>query len=322
MYMDTLDNARLANGEPAPGEVALANESRFNSSFFSEALTAYATGWREPNKIEELLDFICPPVQVGRRFEFKKAENLEAFLSETDDVRAIGSEFKRVEYKASTAMDRTLNRGLTVRLDLDLVGEMPNWREVYTARLLQRLLRNELRRGITLMSTAAANTAKTWDTTAGKDPDQDILTDLLAAVDDSGVRPNRILFGDIAWNKRLLSHRAQTSAGGYASAGLTTDELAGFLGVEAVRVSRERWQSSASAKSKIMPDAVIAFFGMEAPSIDDPTHFKRFWSATEGGGKYRVYEQLVNSKMIDLSVEHYSVIVPTATVGLRKLTIS
>ncbi len=321
MIMEALDNARLAQTEPGPGEVTLANESRFNSSFFSEALTTYATGWQEPNKIEELLNFICPPVQVGRRFEFKKAENPEAFYSDGEDTRAIGSDFKRVEYKASTTVDRTLNRGLTMRLDLDLVGDMPNWRELYTARLLQRLLRNELRRAIALLG-AAANTNKTWDTTAGKDPDQDILTDLLAAVDDSGVRPNRILFGDVAWNKRLLAHRAQTSAGGYASAGLTTEELAGFLGVDAVRVSRERFQVSTSAKAKIVPDAVFAFVGMDSPSLEDPTHFKRFWSAGEGGVKYRVYDQVVNAKMVDLTVEHYSTILPTATVGLRKLTIS
>ena len=93
--------------------------------------------------------------------------------------------------------------------------------EEFTPGLLMRLLRSELRRAITVASAAATNTAKTWDTTAGKDPDQDVLTDLIAAVDDSGVRPNRILYGDVAWNKRLIAHRAQSTSGGYASAGLT-----------------------------------------------------------------------------------------------------
>ena len=52
------------NGQILPGQVCLANESRFSSAYFSEPLTAYATGWREPNNIEALLDFIAPPVQV------------------------------------------------------------------------------------------------------------------------------------------------------------------------------------------------------------------------------------------------------------------
>lgn len=310
------------HGSMQPGELCLANESRFNAAFFSEPLTAYAAGWREPNNIEALLDFIAPPVQVGRRFEYKLATNTEAFLTDTDDARAIGADFKRVEYKGSSVQDKTINRGLTIRVDLDMAGDMPNWRELYTARLLQRVLRSELRRAIDTLVNNATNTAKTWDTSAGKDPDQDILQELLAAIDSSGVRPNRLVFGDSAWNKRLLAHRAQATAGGFASASLTPEQLASFLGVDGARVSRERYQSSASAKSKVVPDIVLLFHGLDGVTADDPTHAKRFWSAVEGGGKFRVYEQQVNSKMVDLTVEHYSNVLITSTIGLRKLTIS
>lgn len=309
-------------GAGLPGRLYLANEARFTSAHYSEALTQYTVGWRDPNRTDELLDFLFPPVQVGRRFEFKKADNAESFLSESDDLRAIGADFKRVEYKGSTALEKTLNKGLTIRVDLDQAGDMPGWREVHVARLLQRLHRNELRRGVAALAGAAFNTAKTWDTTAGKDPDQDLLTEMVAAVDDSGVRPNRVLFGDVAWNKRLLAHRAQASAGGYASSGLTPDELAGFLGVEGVRVSRERWQSGLAAKSRAVGDIVLLFTGMNGASPEDPTHAKRFWSATEGGGRFRVYEQQVNSKLVDLTVEHHSNIVLTSTIGLRKLSVS
>jgi len=310
------------NGANVPGQLYLANEARFNSAFFSEPLTAYATGWKDPNNLEALLDFVAPPVQVGRRFEFKRADNAEAFYSDTDDLRAPGGEFKRIEYKGTSVQDKTFNKGLTMRIDLDLVGELPNWAEVYTTRLLQRLIRNELRRAFTEVLGVATNTAKTWDSTAGKDPDQDVLTEMLTASDDSGVRPNRIVYSDVAWNKRLIAHRAQASAGGYASAGLTPDELAGFLGVQGIRVSRERYQSSASAKSKIVPDNVFMFYANDALSIDDPSTAKRFWTPVEGGGKYRVYQQQMSAKMVDLTVEHYSKVLATATVGLRKLTIS
>lgn len=312
----------LDNGNPLPGQIVLANEARFTSSFASEPLTAYAVGWTDKSNIEATLDFLFPPVQAPRRFEFKKADNSEAFYSETDDVRSIGADFKRVEYKGTSVLEKTLNKGLTIRVDLDQVASLPNWRELYTARLLQRLLRNELRRAITLASGAANNTAKTWDASAGKDPDQDVLTDLIAAVDDSGVRPNRILYGDVAWNKRLISHRAQTNAGGYGSASLTLAELAGFLGVEKIQVSRERYQTTATAKSKVVPDIVLEFYAEDGVTPDDPTNTKRFWTPVEGGGKYRVYEQPVSSKLIDLTVEHYSNCVLTSTVGLRKLTIS
>jgi hypothetical protein len=305
-----------------PGEIYLANESRFNAAFFSEPLTEFAVGWNEPNNIEALLDFIAPPVQVGHRFEFKKADNNEAFLSDTDDARAIGADFKRVEYRGSSVNDKTVNRGLTIRVDMDAAGDTPNWRELYTGRLLQRMLRSELRRAIDQLVNNATNTAKTWDVTAGKDPDQDILTELIAAVDSAGIRPNRIVFGDLAWNKRLVSHRAQATAGGFASSALTLEQLASFLGVDGVRVSRERYQSAAAAKSKVVPDVVLMFFGQDGVTTEDPTSAKRFWSPVEGGGKFRVYEQQVSAKMIDLTVEHYSNVLVTSTVGLRKLTIS
>jgi hypothetical protein len=70
----------------------------------------------------------------------------------------------------------------------------------------------------------------------------------------------------------------------------TPEELAGFLGVDGIRISRERFQSSASAKSRVTPDLVLLFNGLDDVTVDDPTHAKRFWSATESGGKFRVYE--------------------------------
>jgi hypothetical protein len=315
---------RLAvdNGNPSPGVVCLANEARFTASFASEPLTNYAVTWRDNNKIEETLDFLFPPVQAPRRFEFKKADNSEAFLSETDDVRAIGADFKHVEYKGSSVLEKTLNKGLTIRVDLDQVAGMPNWREVYTSRLLQRVLRNELRRAVSGAAAAATNTAKTWDTTAGKDPDQDVMSELVLAVDDSGVRPNRALYGDTAWTKRILSHRAQTTAGGYGSAGYNMMELAAWLGLERVYVSRERYQTTPTAKGKVTPDIVLLFYAEDGVTVDDPTNTKRFWTPVESGGKYRVYEQPVSSKLVDLTVEHYSNCVVTSTVGMRKLTIT
>src|SRR6059058_2224021 len=174
--IENKNNTRLANATPAllqafapaerlpldagnnpAGQICLANEARFTSSYASEPLTNYATGWIDANNIEKTLDFLFPPVQVPRRFEFKSADNSEPFLSEADDLRAIGADFKHVEYKGTTALNKTLNKGLTIRVDLDQVAGMANWREMYTARLLQRVLRNELRRAVTAVTGGATN---------------------------------------------------------------------------------------------------------------------------------------------------------------------
>jgi hypothetical protein len=303
-------------------EVCFANEARFHEAFFSQGLTDYAVGWRDPNDIESMLDFLASPVEVPRFFEYAVMSNPEEFFRDTDDERAIGADFKHVEYTESKITGKTANRGLAIKVDLDQVADKTNWREDYTNRLLRRVKRNSFIRAVTLVSAAATNTAKTWDTTAGKDPDKDIETDLIAAADSSGIRPNRILFGDTAWDKRRLAFRAQDNAGGYASAGLTPDQVAGYLGVEGVRVSRERYQSTAAAKAQVVNNLVLMFFGMNGVSTEDATNVKRFWSPCEGGTKWRVYERQISMKCYEIAVEYYELTKITSTLGLRKFTVS
>ncbi len=309
-----------------PGQVLFANSSRFLETYFSEPLTNYAVGWRDPNNIEASLEFIAPTVPVGRRFEWKAAANAEEFLSETiDDQRAIGSDFKRVEFTASDVTDKTLNKGLTYIADLDNVSG-PNWQNDKVAKLLRRLYRNEFRRGITALSGAATNTALTWDITAGKNPDQDLKNDLITATTASGIRPNRILYGDTAFNKRSLSYEGQTGSTAFGQvAALNLDQLAARLMVDKVMVSKERYQTSASAKAEIVSNLVFAFFAEDGVDTEDPSNIKRFvsaFSAEQGGGLVRVYVQQISAKLVAITVEHYSKIIVTYPGGIRMWTIS
>lgn len=305
------------------GQIGLANAERIVEGYFSEALTSGAIGWRDSNNIEETLNFTAPPVTVNRRFEYAEFINAESFLSETqDDLRGIGGEFKTVEYTEAKTNGRTDNRGLRVALDLDQVADKSNWREVWTQKLVARLYRNSLRRAIALMSAAATNTAKTWDTTAGKDPDQDVETDLIAAQTASGVYPNRVLYGHTAWSKRRLAHRAQNTAGGFASAAMTPQEVASYLMADRAMVSKERFQSTAAAKAEIVNNLVLEFTANDGMTPEDPSNIKRFVSPVEGGGTLRVYERPLGAKLYEIIVEHYELIKITSTVGLRKLTIS
>ena len=308
------------------GQVLFANDSRFLETYFSEPLTSYAVGWRDPNNIQGTLDFIAPPVQVGRRFEWKQAVNAEEFLSETiDDQRAIGSDFKRVEYTAKDVTDKTLNKGLTYIADLDNVSGV-TWQNDKVAKLLRRLYRNELRRAMTALNTAGTNTNLTWDTTAGKNPDQDLKNDLITAASTTGIRPNRILYGDTAFNKRGLCYESQSGATAFAQvAAMDLKQLASRLMVDEVRLSRERYQSSSTAKSEIVSNLVFGFYAEDGVDTEDPTNMKRFvssFNAEQGGGLVRVYVQQLSSKLVSITVEHYSKIVVTYAAGIRKWTIS
>lgn len=307
------------------GRLVAANASLFTEGYFSEKLTGYAVGFRDPNNIEETVDFFAPPVQVPRRFEYAAFTNAEEFLSDGDldsDLRAIRGDFKSLEYTEAKVNAKTFNRGLKICVDLDQVADKEGWREMYTSKILRRLLRNKLRRAIALLSAAATNTAKTWDTTAGKDPDQDVIGELVLAATASGIAFNRVGYGDTAWSKRALSHRAQNTAGGFASAGLTPEQLAALLGVDKVKVSKERYQSAAAAKTEIVNNLVLMFMALDAMDTEDASNIKGFWSQCESGQKFGVYERQIGAKLYEIAVEHYELTKITATLGIRKFTVS
>ncbi len=306
-------------GRQAPGMICLANEERFTAAHFSEGLTAYAVGWKDPENIEATLDLVAPRVDVPRRFEFKEALNSEAFLSESDDIRAIGAPFKLVQYRGKSNNEKTHNKGLTFRLDKD-EDNLPGQEERATGMLISRLRRNDFRRAGALLIAAATNTAKTWDTTYKKDPDMDVIEDLITGGDARGIQSDTVVYGENAWQKRGLAHRAQNTAGGFASAALTPAQLAQLLMVDRVVISKERYQSSASAKSKVIGSYVIMYMAPRSVSRDDPSNIKRFVTPVGEGG-IRVYRQ-EHAKYVDISVEHYSNIVITSTLGIRMFTVS
>lgn len=300
-------------------EIISANENRFSAGNYSEALTAFTVGWVDPENTAKILNFIAPPIPVGRRFEFKKSDNAQAFYSESDDVRAIGAEFKRVSYAGESVNEKTINKGLTIRVDHDEVSG-DDWQERYVQMLMQRLLRNELRRAVKALETIAAsdNSAKSWN--AGANPDADIRNMLMLAADQSGVRPNRLLFGESAWDLRMTSLESQNSAVAFKGAAMAKDELAGKFMLDGCEVLSSRYQSAPATKSKILADAVFAFFAQNTLSKDEPSNLKRFYTPTEEGGAFRVYCD-EHAKYTDITVEHYSSIVATSALGVRKLTV-
>jgi hypothetical protein len=319
-------------GQIVPGEIYLANESVFQQQYFDEPLTNYAVGWRDQSGLEDALNFFCPEVSVPRRFTYKEFINIEEFLAEgaNDDLRAIGSEFPTVKFTGVETHARTDNRGLRIRVDLDevadpmstLAGGLPAYQMRVVEKLKRRLMRNTLRRTITLLTAGAVNTAKTWDTSAGKDPDQDTLTDLVTGTTARGMRSNRVGYGETAWTKRVLSFRAQNTAGGYASASLTPDQVADLLMVDKVAVNKARYSAAGAAMAEIVNNLVLMFYATDGADTEDASNIKRFVSPTDGGGPLRVYVQQVTSKLVDITVEKYELVKVTSTLGLRQFTIS
>lgn len=323
--IETMSFEAPASNDFTHDRVTEANASLLDQAFFSEPLTNYAVGFRDDAKLDEALEFYAPAVQVSRKFTYAQFDNAEQFLTEDDDARPIRADFREVEYTSTKVLAATLNRGLQISVDLDEIDGMANWEEFYVQKLMRRIKRNSLKRAVALIAGTATNTAKTWDTTAGKDPDQDILLELITAADLSGIRPNRIGFGDTSWSKRLLSHRAQATAGGFGSAALTPEALAGFLQVDEVQVTSARYTSSATARTQIVANLVLMFLAESGVDTEDPSNIKRFismGSAEQGGGQFQVYSQRVSAKRHVIAVGQYELTKLTSTLGMRKFTVS
>jgi hypothetical protein len=328
---NSLRRIEATNYAPAVSDGKHERISMFNAdiateSFFSEPLTEYAVGHTDGADLERELEFFAPGVEVSPRFEYAVHDNAEAFLSDgEDDQRPAKADFKEVEYTETKVDAATANRGLQITLDMDKIRGRTDWEEHYTQKLLLRIKRNSLRRAITLLSAAAVNTAKTWDTSAGKDPDMDVIQEAIVAAGLSGIKFNRVGYGDTAWSKRLLSLRAQNNPGGVASSGMSITELAGFLAVEEVLNSNARYTSSASARAEILGNLVLMFNATSGVDTEDASNIKRFFSMgdpEEGGGKYQVYSARISAKRHVIAVGHYEKIAVTSTLGIRKFTVS
>ena len=305
---------------PDTHTVTMANENRLDQSHYSEALTTFSSGWKDPENLADLLEFLAPSVPVGRRFEFKRATNAESFLSESDDIRAIGSSFKRVEYTGDTVYEKTLNKGLTIRVDNDeIYGD--NWEERYVHILMQRLYRNEIHRALAAISQAATNT----DVDFLKDgnlcnPDAMLRKMLLDGSNASGIRPNRILMSELSWEERLLCYEAQNNPHASIATQITPDLLARKLMVDKVEVMKARACSDANTNAPILGKEIYAFFAQNTVTKDEPSNLKRFVTPVNGS-PFAVYIE-AKHKYTYITVEHYSSIVVTSNLGIQKITIN
>lgn len=305
------------------GAQALANAQSDN--IYREPVTEYVTGWMERQSIEADLNAIAPRVDCNQQFSFAKRDNDDSFLSESDDIRAPYNEFKRIDFKGEMVDSSTQDKGLTLRLDKRNLPAGGNAVERAAQNLMMRVMRNELRRAWGIIDGLDGSaTSKTWDGTAGQDPDMDVLNSLEAAADSSGVYPNTVIYGATAWTKRLLTLRKQTHAGGFATSGLTKEQLADFLGVDQVIILRERYVTKrAGTKTKVATGQVVSCYLSPFPTFDDASNCKRFVSPSEdGGGDYAIYVDDTHSRFIDITATTNSRILAPTTLGADELAIS
>ena len=303
-------------------KIILANSDAYNSSAFSQELTGYAAGYKAPD-VTEALDFIAPPVPVpSKRFEFTQFGEGDLVV-DTDDERAVYGNFKVVRSSGKLVTERLVVRGLTLLLDQDEISA--NYEQRAVERLKRRLLRNELVRAAQMLAKAATNSAKKWmaSGTGKSTPDGDLMDLVKSVADACGMHANRILCGEQAWAYRYAAMIASEAVGEGASAKLTPAEIAQFLGIDEMRISKDRYEytdSSDGAKKKgniVSPNVVFAFNGQAGVDVDDPSTFKRFYL---GEGYSTFIEDKGYTK--NITVAHYSMLAQTGVGACKSITVS
>lgn len=310
-----------ANDIPEAGMIVAANASLFNQAFFNRPLTTFAQNWRDPSPIDADMQFFAPDVLTPRRFTYQTFTNIEEFFVDVnDDLRPIRGDFKTVEYTSDKVEGKTQNRGLRLIIDFDEEEETPDWQEAAVDKLMRRLKRNSLVRRFNLLSAAAVNGGLVWDVNA--DPDQDMIAALIAGQTASGIPLNRVGYGHTAWSYRTASLRGNANAAKWASAGMTPEQLAGFLMVDAVNVPKERIATSMTAKGELVGNLVLAFYAQASADRTDASNIKNFFSNCTNGGRYGVYVRQISTKLWEVVVELYEFTTITSTLGILQRTVT
>jgi hypothetical protein len=321
------DNSKLFgdfNPNAAHQTIMAANDANFEAAHLNEPLTEYIVDYPDEEGLDTLLDAAAPVVTVGRSFSYRQHDDKEAFqlALNNEDIREIGGDFPMIRQTGTQVDGRTDNKGLIMVLDNDQGGEDAAVQQGAVVNLRNRLLRSELYRLNVLLDSADNAVSGNWGPAAtSPDPDGDIVSDIDLGGDARGIDSNIVLFGGGAHVKRFRSLGPKDGRSASAERGFTLSQLADFYGVDQVLKSKYRYQSSATAKSKIIGDTVWSYYVKPGAMPMDPSNVKRFVSPVPGGGRFRVYV-VSNLKKTLVCVEHYSRLALTSTLGIYKRTVT
>ena len=304
------------------GQIYVANDSRFTAGAYNQALTTFAVGgWNNTGLERELMLYTGAPVMVSKRFSYKVWTNAEALKSDlTDDIRAVGGDFKEVRLGNTEVSTQVANRGLIMVLDKDELAEGVMTENDAVAYLTNRLKLNQIRRASALLIAAAGDQTYTWSSAA--DADANMETQINVAQGVSGMDPNTALYPRSVWTLRRTALRALTTAGGFANAGFTEQELASYLGLDTAARVTATYQSATATKTVVGSNKAILFRRALSGMKMDPSNIKYFWAPTGGGGPISAFRYEEGAKRVIVGVETNELLAITYSGGIRTLTIS
>lgn len=303
-----------------------------SASIVSQTLTNYARGIAQDSR-SAIAEFIAPTVLVGAATgKFKKFDEKNAFQS-VPTARPTGGPARRLEFLATDADFNCKPNALEIAIDDhereqagdgDPLGlEQAKVSVLVTSATIahEDAVLTAVKAAVTAVSSRGS-----WSDLSTNDPIKEVDEQIKAIAVETGMLPNRIVFGLNAWY--YLRNHAKTIARqpGAANIGVTLDQLKGMLMNPQIEIrigvlSKDSAKMGATkSAANIVGDEVFIFHSSSNPTQYDPSFAKTF--RTRGGGvdavrKYR--DERSRSDVLAVDWSEDIEIVSTACV--RRLTI-
>jgi hypothetical protein len=313
---------------PTLGQITVANAAMNYAGALAQDVQGYLAGLPSSDESARL-ELLFPGVQTNDFFQFAKSDD-EAYLTESDnsDIRAIGASFKRVQYKGTTVIDSTQQKGLTMRVDHKQLPKMAGkviegWENRYAEALRKRLIRADIVRGLALIDAAANNTAVTFS--ASTNPDGLLRAQMQRTRVAMGDLSNAIMvIGNASWQGRIDAYEAAARANTGVANHSDYDEiaLARYLQAKRVHIADGIKQTAKGAtKADVLGLANYSYSTSDSPILDDPSNVRRAYSPVKGSGEWAVAIQEYEV-YTDITVWHESKIFIPQSTGIRKTTVT
>lgn len=268
-------------------------------SNINATLTNYAQGIAQDRR-SALADFIAPVVRVAASIgQFKKFSEKNDFLV-YNTARAVGGAATRIVFDASDATYNCLPQALEIAIDDaeraasgdDQLGiEQSKVASVVSAAILAH--EDQVFSSIK-SAVSAVGGVGVWSS-ASNDPVAEIDAQIETIATNTGIMPNRIVFGLGAWTKFRNHPKVVAKFPGSAIIGVTTQQAASLLlnpGIE-VRVGVLGKDSTKLGQTKsgtnVVGSEVFVFIGNDSPTVYDPSFAKTFMAGAGGVTSVREY---------------------------------
>lgn len=310
------------------GDIVAVNAASAFASSLAQDISGYLAGLPSTDE-SNLLDLIAPPVMTADFFQLPKADDL-AYLTEADDsdIRAVGANFKRIQFSGTTVTDGTVQKGLTQRVDHRTIpmingSRVSGWENNVAAGLKNRLIRAEKVRALSVIDAAANNTAVNWTTNPHTaNPDGDIRKAAERGRIATGLPSTNLMIGSTAQQTRQDAYEAGARTNNGNHGDYTPQQIANYAQCRTGFIETGIKQSKKGATKVVTLGNVVYTYNAEkSPMVQDPSNIKRCWSPTLNGGMWMVFVQ-ESAAWTDITVFHQSKVIIPISVGIEKLTIS